>query len=323
MIAHLLPRSSPVGGAEETALVVGSFNDQVDVLGVGWRDGNAHAADIHRREPLHDLVPRFAAVGGFVHGRLGSAADLGKTPAPPLLRSGIDHIGIARIHGHIVHSRIFADLQNFFPCFAAVNGFVKSSVAARPPDGTFGRHIYDVRIFGMDNDLADLTRRFQTHVFPRVAAVFRFVNAVAVTQRPLVVVFARTQPHHVGIVGVNGNVSHGIGSVIVENGHERCTVVFGFPNMSRCGSHKIFAVIFGVDRKIGNPPRRKGRSDASPFQSREGSRLECVGLCAFIFFLFSGFRMKCCQNKCHRHNQCRQTYHTEPFQHGVREMYLL
>jgi hypothetical protein len=39
--------------------------------------------------------------------------------------------------------------------------------------------VYDVRICGMDQDLGDVLRFSQSHVFPGFAAIFGFVHSVA------------------------------------------------------------------------------------------------------------------------------------------------
>ena len=98
---------------------------------------------------------------------------------------------------------MLADFQNKLPVFAAVGGFVKSSLTTRRPEGTLGSNVDDVRIAGIDEYPGYVLGALQTHILPALAAIDRLVNAVAETDAPLALVLAGADPDYVGIVGID------------------------------------------------------------------------------------------------------------------------
>ena len=65
-----------------------------------------------------------ATIQGTVNSRLRSATDFGIYMTPALFAGGIHHIGIHRVHHHIIHTCILTDLQNFLPVFTAIEALI-------------------------------------------------------------------------------------------------------------------------------------------------------------------------------------------------------
>jgi hypothetical protein len=284
MVAHFFPGGPPVFGPEKSPFFFRGFHDQVKHIAVGRRYGDAHSPDMHLGKPLHDGVPALPAILGAVHGRFGSAADLGKDMPPALLAGGIQYIRIHRIHHYIIYPCILADLQHLAPGLPAIGRLIQAAVPAGSPGRSFGCHKDHIGIPGVHHDASDLAGLFQSHVLPGLAAVLRFVDPVSIAQGPLVVVLPGSQPEQVGIIGVHGDHPHGVGSVFVKYGLEGGPVVHGLPNIARSNGYIPFAVIVRIYRKIGHPARGQGRTDASPFQA--GNELGIDSLHFFIFLLF-------------------------------------
>ncbi len=267
MVAHLLPGGAPVGAAIKSFRIGARFNDGIHDVGIDRGDVHADPPHIASGQPRSELVPRFTAVDRLVDGCFRTAPDLGEDMPSALLRRSIKHIGIARIEDHVVHPGIFTDLQDLFPGLSPVGRLVQPAVTARTPDRTFCGHIDHVGIPGIDQHFPDLPRVFQPHVLPALSPVDALINAIPVAERPLVVVFARTHPHHVGVVRIDHHTGDGINPVIIEYRLERGAVVHGLPYMAGSHRYKPFAVVGRIDCEIGNAPGCKCRSDAAEFQS--------------------------------------------------------
>src|SRR5262245_27846578 len=110
--------------------------------------------------------------------------------ATPLVTRRDDHIRVSRVEHEVGHARVLADGEDALPGLAAVARLVQPTVPARPPEWALSGDVDDVGIARVDDDLPDVLRLFQAHVLPRLAAVVRAVNAVAVPDAALAVVLA-------------------------------------------------------------------------------------------------------------------------------------
>ena len=209
--------------------------------------------------------------------------------ATTLLGSSEHDIRISRVEQHVIHPRIFTDIQNLFPGLAAIFRAVKPAVAARAPDGAFGCNEYQVGIARVNCDHADLTGFFQSHVFPGFAPVGGFIDPISVAECTLVVIFAGAGPDYVVVSRVHCQASDRIRSILVEDGLERIAVIGSFPDVSAGNSHEIFVMVVGIYGKVGNAARGKSRPDAAQFQAADVACFDGIcddGVFLVIFFIF-------------------------------------
>src|ERR1700722_15132792 len=87
-------------------------------------------------------------------------------------------MGIGGIEGDINSSRILVLVENFVPCFAAIAGAEDSAFRVSAKRMAQSGHEYDIRIFGVYDDLANGPGITQPHVLPGFSAIDGFINAV-------------------------------------------------------------------------------------------------------------------------------------------------
>ena len=213
----LLPALAAVGGAEEAALVLFGFDDRVENVRVLQRVGEADPADLSLGQPGLELAPALAAVDRLVEGRLGTAADQRPDMAPALVRGGVDRVRVARVEQDVGDPGLLADREHPGPGLAEVDALVDAALAAAAPERTVGRHPDDPRVARIDQDAADVLGLLEPHALPRLAAVERAVEAVAVGDAALVVVLAGADPDDVGVLRVDGQGADRIGAFAVED----------------------------------------------------------------------------------------------------------
>ncbi len=96
---------------------------------------------------------------------------------------------------------------------------------------------------------ADRLAVLQSHVAPRLAAVDRLINAVAVRSVAAHAGFAHAGVDHVGVGIGHGNRAHGAGLQLpVGNRQPRAAAIGGFPNAS---AHAAEVVNVGLRRHAG------------------------------------------------------------------------
>src|SRR6202043_416076 len=87
---------------------------------------------------------------------------------------------VIRIHGnHRAAGGKIRTLQDFVPGLAAIGGLVKPAVLTVAPQLSRNASVYDIAVFGIEQNLGNALGIFQADVGPTVAAVGRFVDTVA------------------------------------------------------------------------------------------------------------------------------------------------
>src|SRR5262249_32982744 len=161
---------------------------RINHIQIAGRQGQPDSAQVFRGQAGFDLVPRLAAICGAVNGAFRPAVDQRPDVPPSLIRRSQEDVGIARVQGDIGDAGVFADVEDEVPGLAAVGRLVKAAVTSWAPKRSLGGDVDRVRIAGIDQDLPDVFRVFEADVFPRLAAVGGFVDAVAVSNAALAVV---------------------------------------------------------------------------------------------------------------------------------------
>src|SRR5205807_6734310 len=123
------------------------------------------------------------------------------------------------------------------PGLAAVGRLVQAALLVRAPDVAEGGDIDDVGVGGVDDDAADVLRVPQAHVLPGLAAVGRFVDAVAPGDAVAGVGLAGADPDHVGVRFGDGHVAERNRRLALEDGRPGGAIVDGLPQAARRGGH--------------------------------------------------------------------------------------
>src|SRR5207244_4737274 len=118
---------------------------------------------------------------------------------------------------------------------AAVGGLEQAALLVRPPDVAQGGDVDGLGILGVDDDLADVLRVAQAHVLPGLAAVGRFVDAVAPGDAIAGVGLAGADPDDVGVRLRHGDAAEADARLMVEDGGEGVAGVAGLPQAARGG----------------------------------------------------------------------------------------
>jgi hypothetical protein len=142
----------------------------------------------------------------------------------------------------------------------------------------------------VNGDHPDLARFFQPHIFPGLAAVGSFIDAISIAQCTLMVIFACAGPDNVVVPGIHRKAADRICAIIVEDRFERIAVIGSFPDVAAGDTHEIFVMIVRIYGKVGNTARGKGRPDTAEFQPANIAGFN--GICddrIFLFFFFFFF----------------------------------
>ena len=187
---------------------------------------------------------------------------------PALVGRRVQHVRIARIHQQVGHPGVVADLEHLRPRFVAVAGQVHATFATRAPQRTLCGDINGVGVLRMNQDAGDVFGALEAHVAETLAAVDRFVDAVAVGHRALAVVLAGAYPDRQRVVWIDDHGAHRVGAVLVEDRLPLHAGVDCFPHTARGDAHVPGALVRRINRDLGNPARHERGSDAAPLQRR-------------------------------------------------------
>ena len=135
------------------------------------------------------------------------------------------------------------------------------------------RHVNYVRILRIDDDAGDRLRILEAHLREGLAAIGRFIDAVAEARTLAVIGLAGPYPNDVGIRRRNGDVPNRSSRIGVENRRESRAVIDGFPDSAGRKAHvvSIWVALYGGD--IVDAPAHACRTDTAPhkaFQHRVG-----------------------------------------------------
>src|SRR5579859_241724 len=206
-----------------------------------------------------------------------------------LVSGGIHHVGFYGVDGHVYHAGVFADVKHVLPGFAAVGGFIKAAVASRPPKRTFSGDKHNVAVTRVDGDATDVLGLLQAHVRPAFAAIFRAIDAIAITDAALAVALAASHPHHAGIFRIEHYRADGIAAFTIEYRGPGDSVVLGLPDTARGSRDVIMRVIFRINGNGQHASGDHGRADETQLQSLEGARRHGIGRGLFIFLFLLGW----------------------------------
>ena len=120
------------------------------------------------------------------------------------------------------------DVEGLLPGLAAIGGhedaafLVGAGVVAERAD------VGDVGVEGIEGDAGDVVGVLEAEVAPGLAAVERFVDAVAEANAVAGVGLAGAEPDDVGVMRVDGDIADGDSGLVIEDGGPGGAGVGGF-----------------------------------------------------------------------------------------------
>ena len=207
ILVHARPGRAGVVRQEHAA--VGGFDDGVDPIGVGARHRHAHLAPQRCREAgvLRQLGPGPAAIGRLEEAAARAAARQRMRRAEDFPESGVEHVGVLRVHRQIRGARLIVAEEHAVPGLAAVDRLEDSPLLIRTVRISQRGCVDDVRVGGMDANPADDHAARESHVGPCAAGVGRLVDAVSLDD-----VAAELHLTHSGVHDVGLRFRHGDGA---------------------------------------------------------------------------------------------------------------
>ncbi len=243
-----------------------------------YRDSDAAQFIISAGKPIRDLLPRGAAVGGFVQPVL-----LRERPRashlPRRLASGPHHrehrLRIGRVDCHIDSASVLIRVQHALKIPAAICRAIDPALLVGPVRMSQHGHEQAVGVSRIHVYRRDLLAVAQTEMRPRIAAVARPVHAIARREVGALQSLAASDVEHLRIRRRDGDRADRPGRLIVEDRRPHPTVVGGLPHAA-----VVHPYVEHV-RLIRNPDCRHCstaavRPDHSPPQLREKRRIELL-----------------------------------------------
>ena len=152
-----------------------------------------------------------------------------------LPRRGDQHVGIAGIDYHVGDTGALARREHRVPALAAVGGLVQSAVAAIGPERTLRRDVYHIAVARIDHDSRDVLRLLNPHLLPGATGVVGSIDAVAIRDAALRIVFAGADPDRRGVLRVQHHCTDGERTLSVKDRCPGGATVLGFPDATgRC-----------------------------------------------------------------------------------------
>src|SRR5215472_10075369 len=168
-----------VGTINPHARLVGR-DRSVEPAGLARRDGHVYLNDSFR-QPIGELTPRFAAVGGFENSSTRSAVLIPVLPRPQahFPKRSVNEVGIRWVDLHIGAADVRVFRKNSLPVLAAISREINPALVARPVGMTESRGENAIGIVRVDRQRGNALRVAQAEVLPRPACVGGLVNPVA------------------------------------------------------------------------------------------------------------------------------------------------
>ena len=307
------PTFTAVGRAVEASFAVGQLDRRVNHVGVLVRNRQPDPAHVFLGKAVDELAPRLAAVGALVDPRFGTAIDQRGDIAKTLVGRGVERVRPRRVLNHLVDACGFVVTAQFLPGGATVGGLEQTAVTAYGPQRPLGGHVNDVGVARVDHDRSDVLRRRKTHLLPVFPAVGALVNAITVTDMAPADVFAGPDPDRFRMRRVDRQATDRVGGLLVKDRRPTRPGVRRLPHAAAADGGVPDALIFGMDRDVGDPSRHQRRTDASKLESGERFRREPRRVLlffggAFILFL-PGRRRREHQGEAQHHQQGRASPH--------------
>jgi hypothetical protein len=161
------------------------------------------------------------------------------------------------------------DVQNLLPGFPSIRGHEDAALFVRSGIVPEGGHVHDVCVERIDDDARDVARVRESQVPPGLASIERLVDAVAERNTVARVRLAGANPHHVRIVGVDGDVADRNRGLVIEDRRPGHASVDRLEQAARGRRDVNQRRIAGNPLDVGDAAAHRCRSDAAPFETLE------------------------------------------------------
>ncbi len=209
LLVQALPGLAAVVGAEDAALLV--LHDRPDAAGLGGGGGDPDLALDPLRHPglVRKVGPGVTAVGGSPEARAGAAAAQLVGASARLPEGSVDDPGVGRVEREIDRTGVLTPGEDEVPGLATVRGAVDAALGVGAVGVAESSDVDEIRVGGVDADLADVAGALQPEVAPGAAGVGGAVDAVAVGDVAADGRFAHRGVDDVRIGGAEGQPADG------------------------------------------------------------------------------------------------------------------
>ena len=165
IVAHFAPACPSVGTSKKPAFFPRCFYNCIHIIHIGWRYCQSDSSQLSTRKAIRQFIPFVSSINCFVYGRLRPSINIGPDMPSSLVRCGEQYIRISRIHNDITNSGVFRNFKDFVPGFASIGSFKKTSISSGGPQRPICSYVHYVGVGRVNNDLSNVLRIFQSHVF--------------------------------------------------------------------------------------------------------------------------------------------------------------
>src|SRR5690242_7430180 len=279
-----LPALAPVIGAVEAAsvgavLIVG-LNDGVYAAGARGRGGDADLAERAIGQPFGagDLRPGVAAVAGLPKAGIGAAAHERVGVALHLPDAGVENVRVVRVEGEVGGAGTLALVEHLLPARAAIARAEDAALGVGPPGVAEGGDVGDIRILGMDDDVANVACVGKAGVAPGSPAIAGLIDAIAVRDVAADGGLAGAGVDDIGIgVGDGEGAEGGGGEVAVGDILPEGAAAGSLPDAAGTTAKVEGALVCGMSGD-GNDAATAMRTDAAPFERAEEPTIHYANL---------------------------------------------
>ena len=188
---------------------------------------------------------------------------------PPLPGARVQGVGTSRVEDHVADAGVIRNAEDMLPVGAAVRRLVEAPVAACSPERALCGDVHGLAVAGVEDDLADVFRLVEPHVFERSSGVAAPPDAVPVGDGPLAVVLPGPEPHDVRVGRIHYYRRGGIHRVVLEDRLPGGAPVRGLEGVPGGDRHVPGGAVVRIHGHVGNPPGTRRGSDAAELQAGE------------------------------------------------------
>src|SRR5262249_47976693 len=130
-----------------------------------------------------------------------------------LIAARVENQRVLGIHREVTDAGDFIDEERPRPRRAAVGRLEDATIAAATlrEERALRRDVHNVRVFRIDDDLADVLGLLEADAFPRLTSVRRLVETGAEVRAALAVVLARAEPDGVRVLRIDDDAAEAEG----------------------------------------------------------------------------------------------------------------
>ena len=264
-VAALLEGLTVVLASKESSLAIGEFDGGVDDIAMLRRDPQRDLSFVATGKTLGQLSPRLTSIGRFMDARFRAGIKKCPDGAVALVGRGVHCVRVLRIDHNIGDACVGSFAEDIFPGGAAIGGFKQPAFASGRPKGALGSDEDDVRVAGIDQDLADVLGLLESHIHKRATSILAAVDPIAEADMSTADILAGPNPYGVAVMRIDCHATDGVGRFVVKNRSEGGTGVGRFPKIAGSNRDVPGVGLFRIEGDVGDPTCHEGGADASEF----------------------------------------------------------